>query len=174
MSASVSDRRSIWRTGHANEQIKLDQEEDARLFERLKEELDRIEGAIDPYADPDLLQQWTLCIRNIMRQFADSIHSAQTGKCATTRRRSKPSTIDNLHGASKRSSATKVMNDRSFGQLEPTEGFRNGRMDGLMAGAAQIMMLRCVVFWCIHHYCCRAHASTVLFSSLTVGERQTH
>jgi len=47
------------------------------------DELDRIEGAIDPYGDPDLLEQWSSCISNIMQhqanQSAASAH-AQSGK----------------------------------------------------------------------------------------------
>lgn len=52
---------------HTHVQVKLNEEPDRRLFSSLVEELERIEGAIDPYSDPDLLEQWTLCIGNIMR-----------------------------------------------------------------------------------------------------------
>ena len=38
------------------------------MLSSLADELYRIEGNIDPYADPDLLEQWALCIRNIMQQ----------------------------------------------------------------------------------------------------------
>lgn len=52
-------------------QIKLDTDEsDKRLFQILVEELDRIEVTIDPYSDPDLLEQWTMCIGEIMQSFS--------------------------------------------------------------------------------------------------------
>lgn len=61
-------------------QIKLDREQDQRVFKRLIEELDRIEGAIDPYGDPDLLAQWSLCIANIMRASNQAAHADHSGK----------------------------------------------------------------------------------------------
>lgn len=42
------------------------------------DELDRIEPAIDPYADPDLKEQWMLCIGNIMRR-QQKLQSAGNG-----------------------------------------------------------------------------------------------
>lgn len=61
-----------------NHQIKLDRESDKKLFSNLAEELERIEGAIDPYSDPDLQEQWSLCIGNIMRHQDDSAGRANS------------------------------------------------------------------------------------------------
>lgn len=41
---------------------------DEQLFANLADQLERLEPGIDPYGDPDLLEQWILCIGNIMRQ----------------------------------------------------------------------------------------------------------
>lgn len=41
-------------------------------------ELERsIEGGFDPYGDPELLEQWTLCIANIMREQQDKAAELQ-------------------------------------------------------------------------------------------------
>lgn len=53
------------------------------MFKLLIDQLDRIEGAIDPYGDADLQMQWSLCIANIMRldnQNAHGDRSAASGK----------------------------------------------------------------------------------------------
>lgn len=46
---------------------------DEQLFASLTDQLERIEVGIDPYGDPDLLEQWVLCIGNIMRQSQTSV-----------------------------------------------------------------------------------------------------
>jgi hypothetical protein len=38
------------------------------VFTSLSEQLERIEPSIDPYSDPDLLEQWTLCIGEVVRR----------------------------------------------------------------------------------------------------------
>lgn len=40
--------------------------DDVSLFDRLAQELDRIEVNIDPYSDVDLQEQWSLCIGEII------------------------------------------------------------------------------------------------------------
>lgn len=52
---------------------------DRRLFGRLVDELDRIEPAIDPYADPDLQHQWSLCIGDIIHQLDISKSDGNSG-----------------------------------------------------------------------------------------------
>lgn len=53
-------------------------EADRALFGALVVELERsIEGGFDPYGEPDLLEQWTLCIGNIMRQQQDKAEELQ-------------------------------------------------------------------------------------------------
>lgn len=68
------------------------------MFGRLAEELDRIEGAIDPYSDPDLQAQWSLCINNIMRhqrrleeeaEGAEREQGRQAGKLNDSRERAR-------------------------------------------------------------------------------------
>lgn len=41
---------------------------DRKLFDSLVEQLERIEVSIDPYLEADLLEQWQLCIGEIVRQ----------------------------------------------------------------------------------------------------------
>lgn len=55
--------------GRPELQVKIkDKEEDARLFSKLSEQLERIEVSIDPYSESVLFEQWSYCIGEIMHQ----------------------------------------------------------------------------------------------------------
>lgn len=54
--------------GPPPQKVKLDEQADGDLFASLAQQLDRIEANIDPYGEPDLLEQWTLCIGELLRR----------------------------------------------------------------------------------------------------------
>lgn len=61
-------------------QVKLDDSLDRKLMETLMEQLERIEVSIEPYAERGLLEQWQLCIGEIVRQ---QQQQQQTGEFIT-------------------------------------------------------------------------------------------
>jgi len=66
--------------------VKIEQNgQDAALFAKLKEQLERIEVSIDPYSEPALFEQWSHCIGQIMlqheRQSPAFPASNLTGEC---------------------------------------------------------------------------------------------
>ena len=52
-----------------NSQVNLDEPAGRKLFGLLSEQLERIEVSIDPYLELDLLEQWQLCIGEIVRRY---------------------------------------------------------------------------------------------------------
>lgn len=88
---------------------------DRELFENLREQLERIEPSIDPYSDPEWLEQWTLCIGEVIRRQRANNNNNQDGESRRHEPQHNSTGKSFLLSKRAREPSAQVKNDASMG-----------------------------------------------------------